>query len=929
MAQTIPGTVSAESRTKRTFLKNPVVPWTAFLFCLMGIQICRAGDVAIVCLPSGECESLAARELKKSLESMFVGEHVAVSSSLPDTGRTILLGIVRNNPRLSALLTGNIPASPESFTIQTKKERNRELILIAGVDEWGLFYGVYRFLEQLGAGFYLSQDILPRRDTELIFRDWNLRDEPLVRDRIVMNWHNFLSSCSAWNLSDWQRWIDQSQKQGYNGIMIHLYGNNPIFRFSFRGEEKPLGYLTTTVKGRDWSTQHVLDVRRMWGGFAFDKPVFGSDAAMVSDESRADAAVHLMSDVFSYAGRRAMNINLAIDVDTEPANPQNLILKLDPADRFAVQAKKIPWMNQTGGTFWLANPDTPGGYAFYLAQVQALLRDYPQLRGLVLWFRQQDTPWVGMKAGEMPLDWQSQVREASQNKPVLAKMWKPHNSFALSRIAAAFRRAMNDLGRSDISLSMGSWKFDFLDGCDAFLPPHIPLIGLDSEILKDRSILSDSAAREKIARIAEHRPGIPFFWAHHDDGAYLGRPYVPPNHFTDRLNEMSARGFGIIHWTTRPLDLYFKSLSRQVWLSTRNEPLPETCNQMAEHFFGSACRSPMGSYLQNWITEGPILARETSVQFIDKKLTDEAIEKIIHGCKTRLEDLGSIQSCLTGDPRPQRDFRYFQGLEQSIQDICHHEEMLRRAKALQKEGKPAEAISMMRKCHEGEVIERFAKTCVDAGITPGEQGLIVSMNLRWLPHFVRLRQSLGMEPVRFRFAPTSHEPLALARGVFTFFFDEHRNLWECLGSQETGLPVHQFPCEESPSFSGSAGPYLSVISSGIRCEKEFTLPLKPILDPGRMEDPDDLEPLQFPAGKYRLTLIFRNSDSKSPCKEVLELKISPPMDRRNPCRMELAQNEDISMFELPVELPLEEIASVAFRPLSGTPILCAAILWAP
>ena len=38
------------------------------------------------------------------------------------------------------------------------------------------------------------------------------------------------------------------------------------------------------------------------------------------------------------------------------------------------------------------------------------------------------------------------------------------------------------------------------------------------------------------------------------------------------------------------------------------------------------------------------------------------------------------------------------------------------------------------------------------------------MTARWLSDYVRSRQSLGLEPIRYRFGPTSHDPLAQAPG---------------------------------------------------------------------------------------------------------------------------------------------------------------------
>ena len=62
----------------------------------------------------------------------------------------------------------------------------------------------------------------------------------------------------------------------------------------------------------------------------------------------------------------------------------------------------------------------------------------------------------------------------------------------------------------------------------------------------------------------------------------------------------------------------------------------------------------------------------------------------------------------------------------------------------------------MASCRPEQVIEQYAHFSSLGGINRGEQGLVVSMNLRWLTHYVRFRQMLGIEPVRYNFAPTSH-----------------------------------------------------------------------------------------------------------------------------------------------------------------------------
>lgn len=428
-------------------------------------------------------------------------------------------------------------------------------------------------MKKLGCGFYLSYDAVPENVGAFSFEQWDLGDAPLTQERIVFDWHNFVSGCSTWNLEHWERWIRQSQKAGYNGVMVHAYGNNPMVRFSFGGRDKPVGYLSTTVKGRDWSTQHVNDVRRLYGGSVFDGAVFGSEAAIVPDDQRADAARAMMRRVFAAAEDRAMNVYLAVDVDTVSANPQSLIETLPPEARFSIAVEEMPWMNQEAGALHLANPDTPAGYQYYKAQVATLLDAYPQIDCLVVWFRHNATPWMAMEVSDLPPSWQKEFQAEIRRTPEAAELWRAHNFFALGKIVRAFDRALKEIGREDVELAAGSWRFDFFPPADRFLPEGVKLIPLDYEVLHDASQMDTPERRQAIAAVGKHRPVVPVVWAHHDDGNYVGRSYRPYDDFWARLTESHAAGFGIIHWTTRPLDLYFASLSEQVWRETENRPL--------------------------------------------------------------------------------------------------------------------------------------------------------------------------------------------------------------------------------------------------------------------------------------------------------------------------------------------------------------------
>jgi hypothetical protein len=656
--------------------------------------------------------------------------------------------------------------------------------------------------------------------------------QPLVAERIVFNWHNFLSGCSTWNLADWTRWTEQSQKLGYNAIMVHAYGNNPMAGFTFQGQPKPVGYLSTTVKGRDWSTMHVNDVRRLVGGEVFDGPVFGSDAGMVPDERRVEAAQALMSKVFADAAGRGMGVYFAVDVDTPSANPQELVTLLPKQARFEVGAKPYANVGKIATSLWLPNPDTPEGYAYYCAEVAGLLNVYPQITKLVVWFRRGGTPWMELKVADLPPAWQKEFAAEIARTPEAEACWHSAGLFAIGKIVRAFERARKECGAKNTQIVAGTWGFEFLRGSDRFFPAGVPLIGLDYDVIHERPQLGTAESRAVLSEVGAHRPVIPIIWAHHDDGHYIGRPYTPFSGFYSKLVDARAAGFGIIHWTTRPLDLYFASHARQVFEGTKDEPLRATCDAFAAQVLGGP---GFGEYVSRWATEAPRFGRETSDYFIDRPLTHVA--SVIAGCGERL---------LLLEPAKGPNAEYYKGLERFIAAFYETHDLFQRAQAALASNQVAQARALMAQCRPEAVIKQFAAFSSIGGMTRGEMGLVVSLNTRWLAYTVRLRQMLGMEPVRYNFAPTSHDPLAQAPGRFTYFFDADHKVWQTLGTEETHAETF-----DAPSADEELGRH------GLQSDKPITLTVRPILHKAAL----------LP-GDYRLRVLLLDPDSTAPGQRV-------------------------------------------------------------
>jgi hypothetical protein len=875
---------------------------------------------------------LAARELAAYLARLYPESGFPVANEPTPSGPVIRVGSIQSGGPIREYVDARRLAARESFVVTTAEHNGRTVGIIAGADARGTMSGVYALLEKLGCGFYLSYDAVPALERPFSFDGWKLADAPLVAERFVFNWHNFLSGCSTWNAADWEHWICQAQKMGYNGVMVHAYGNNPMVSFSFQGRTKPVGFLSTTIKGRDWSTQHVNDVRRLWGGSVFEEPAFGCEAALVPDDQRAEAARALMNRVFACAEERAMRVYFAVDVDTASANPQSLIESLPASARFEVTVQAMRWMNQAGGKMWLADTDTPAGYEYYKAQVESLLEAYPQIDCLVVWFRHNATPWMAMKQAEMPDAWQREYRSELERTPDAAKLWRAHNFFALAKIVAAFERALEESGRDDVELAIGSWRFTFFPPAHRFLPRHIKFIPLDWEVLKDLSQMDTAERRRAIAEVGAHRPVVPVVWAHHDDGNYVGRPYKPYEAFYDRLVDAKAAGFGIIHWTTRPLDLYFASLSEQVWRTTKNRPLGDTCQEMAARSFGQSNRQTMGEYLERWVSEAPKIGRETGDFFIDRKLED--IDSVLAGLRHRTPLLERAAR-EASDPEALARVRYFQGLERYLVAVHRTEAAFSEAKDHLKSGDIEAARRAMEACRPGEVIERYAQFSKLDGMTRGEQGLVVSMNLRWLVHYVRFRQVLGTEPIRYNFAPTSHDPLAQSMGTFTFHFEPDRSVWQCLGTEETGASTFVIPDDIPIARSEDiAQSQVEICRTGIETEEPVTIPLGPILSKGGRGQSADAT---LPPGSYRLHLLLVDPTSLEPGEQVFDIQLfrestgvdSPPeplaSQRVDVIKLAGGPNRPIPL-ALPFELPAPSALRLALGPFKGKALLSGVII---
>ncbi len=248
----------------------------------------------------------------------------------------------------------------------------------------------------------------------------------------------------------------------------------------------------------------------------------------------------------------------------------------------------------------------------------------------------------------------------------------------------------------------------------------------------------------------------------------------------------------------------------------------------------------------------------------------------------------------------------------------------------------------MAECHPEPVIEQFAKFSSLGGITRGEQGLVVSLNTRWLSHLVRHRQALGLEPVRLNFAPTSHDPLAQSPGKFTFHFDADRGLWECLGALETGADTFVLPADTKLTRAEDVpAAWEEIGRAGVESGQPIRWTMRPIM---ARDSRNRSGPASLPPGKYRLRLLLADPSSTAPGQRVFDVQVSDdglswsPVKNLRRKKDNFRLTDRVDIFQLAgqpnriivrkydLTLGPNGAVDVKLTPVQGQAIICGAVL---
>jgi hypothetical protein len=195
---------------------------------------------------------------------------------------------------------------------------------------------------------------------------------------------------------------------------------------------------------------------------------------------------------------------------------------------------------------------------------------------------------------------------------------------------------------------------------------------------------------------------------------------------------------------------------------------------------------------------------------------------------------------------------YFRGLERFIIAFYEAQTAYQDAVAAWKKRDFAGARAAITASRPEAAIQSFVRFASDGGMTPGEKGLLYTLNTRWLVYFTRMRQVLGLDPVRINFGPTSHEKLAQGPGRFTYFYDAAGQVWQTFGTQEIAVATFS-----APSVDQEVG------RSGLVSEMPFRVDVRPFAHAA-----------ELPQGDYRLRFLFADPDSTAAGQRVFTVAVA-------------------------------------------------------
>jgi hypothetical protein len=380
---------------------KPVVPllaWGLLLTCALpgycshltavAVPLAAAGQaMAVIVVPDAPAESTqwAANEAQRYLRALSGAEIPIVpedraNSSAGNTSWILVGGPQQNRivkRAVAAGLTGFSGLRGDDFVLKTFRLGRRAVAIAGGNSDAGTMYAVFELVERLGVTFRLTGDIVPERQSSLSLPALSLRKEPAIDQRGFLVEASHHPSITMLSYEDYRRLFDQMAKMKYNFLEFWWFAYQPWLTYSYRGETKRIGdvstkasgYLNTMYDGFGSRTTDDIVIGKHW--FPSRRLAPPELQHVETPDQAFAAAQNLLRRVIHYANSRHVKVWL---VDEMAPLPPNLA-------RYTEAIGDLPF-NGIFGTF--VHPLDPINREIQVNRLKALVATYPEAAGYFL-----------------------------------------------------------------------------------------------------------------------------------------------------------------------------------------------------------------------------------------------------------------------------------------------------------------------------------------------------------------------------------------------------------------------------------------------------------------------------------------------------------------------------------------------------------------
>lgn len=261
------------------------------------------------------------------LEQTAAGELVRYLNLTTEEGAVFGRGGAREI-RVGVQLSGaRVAGGSDAYRLRFESDGKGETLLVSGADARGVLYAAYDLLERMGLVFTITDDLLPSRRSPVRLPRIDETVAPRFAVRGLLPWPDFLNGITAWDLSDYQNYINQMLKLRMNTLMLHCYArtyadknwSEPFLGFQHKGVGHH-AFLDTSLTERWGYNGYSTDNFAFGTGDLFFGRAFGSEAARFCPDQAAvyARAKALWQDAIAYAQRHGMKVAVGFEINLIP-----------------------------------------------------------------------------------------------------------------------------------------------------------------------------------------------------------------------------------------------------------------------------------------------------------------------------------------------------------------------------------------------------------------------------------------------------------------------------------------------------------------------------------------------------------------------------------------------------------------------------------